>query len=404
VSRTIDAVVAGHICLDVIPGLGATSQDGFEQRFRPGHLVEVGPAVIATGGAVSNTGLALHKLGVSTRLMGKVGDDLLGQVVRQVVAAHGGALVDGMVIDGAASTSYTIIIDPPNVDRAFLHYPGANDAFGAADVRYDVVAKARLFHLGYPPLLRQTFQDGGAQLVDIFRRVKDLGTSTSLDMTFPDPSSEAGRADWVSILRAVMPSVDVFMPNIEEILFMLRRETYEELVRAADGDTFLETITPALLADVAGELLSMGGTVVGFKLGSRGLYVRTADEAAIESLGAARPSDTSRWANRELWAPCFQVEVAGTTGAGDAAIGGFLAGLLRDLSLEEATTAAVAVGACNVETADAVSGIRPWDETWRRVQDGWARRPHSLDASGWHFDELHHLWVGPTISKPEVSK
>jgi hypothetical protein len=62
VGKTIDAVVAGHICLDVIPDL-ATSQDGFEQRFRPGHLVEVGPAAIATGGAVSNTGLALHKLG-----------------------------------------------------------------------------------------------------------------------------------------------------------------------------------------------------------------------------------------------------------------------------------------------------------------------------------------------------
>ena len=391
----IDAVVAGHICLDVIPDLSATSQDGFEQRFRPGHLVEVGPAAIATGGAVSNTGLALHKLGIPTRLMGKVGDDLLGQAVRQVVARYGGDLVDGMVIDGAASTSYTIIVDPPGVDRAFLHFPGANDTFGAADVRYDVVAEARLFHFGYPPLLRQTFQDGGAQLVDIFRRVKDLGVTTSLDMTFPDPSSEAGHADWVSILRAVMSSEDVFLPSIEEILFMLRRETYEELAQAADGDTFLETITPALLADVASELLSMGGTVVGFKLGNRGLYVRTAHEAAIESLGAARPSDASGWAKRELWAPCFRVDVVGTTGAGDAAIAGFLAGLLRDLSPEEALTAAVAVGACNVETADAVTGVRPWDEMWRRVKDGWARRPLYLDALGWRFDEYHQMWAGP---------
>ncbi|MBN1812310.1 MAG: carbohydrate kinase family protein, partial [Anaerolineae bacterium] len=115
----------------MIPDLSGTSQDGFEQRFRPGHLVEVGPAAIATGGAVSNTGLALHKLGIPTRLMGKVGDDLLGQAVRQVVATHGGDLVDGMVIDRTASTSYTIIINPPGVDRAFLHFPGANDTFGA---------------------------------------------------------------------------------------------------------------------------------------------------------------------------------------------------------------------------------------------------------------------------------
>jgi sugar/nucleoside kinase (ribokinase family) len=386
-------VVAGHICLDVIPDLSTTPQDGFEQRFRPGHLVEVGPATVSTGGAVSNTGLALHKLGIGTRLMGKVGDDLLGQAVRQVVAAHGGDLVDGMVIDETASTSYTIIVDPPGVDRAFLHFPGANDTFGAADVRYDVVAEACLFHFGYPPLLKLTFQDGGSQLVEIFRRVKDLGVTTSLDMTLPDPASTAGRADWVTILRAVMPSVDVFLPSIEETLYMLRRETYEAFSQEADG--FLEQVTPALLSELSGELLAMGGKIVGFKLGERGMYVRTANWAAIETLGAARPSDPSTWADRELWAPCFHVNVAGTTGAGDAAIAGFLAGLLRDLPPEEALTAAMAVGACNVETTDAVSGVRPWDEMWQRVTSGWGRRLLSIDAPGWRFDEHHQMWAGP---------
>ena len=392
-SKTIDAVVAGHICLDVIPDLAGTSQDGFAQRFRPGHLVEVGPAAIATGGAVSNTGLALHKLGIPTRLMGKVGDDLLGQAVRQVVAAHGGDLVDGMVIDRAASTSYTIIVDPPGVDRAFLHFPGANDTFGAADVRYDVVAEARLFHFGYPPLMQRMFEDDGTQLVEIFRRVKELGVTTSLDMTLPDPASAAGRADWAAILRAVMPSVDIFLPSIEETLYMLCCETYETLSQKAGG--LLEQVTPALLSELSSELLAMGGKIVGFKLGERGMYVRTAGRVDIEALGAARPTDASAWAGRELWAPCFQVDVAGTTGAGDAAIAGFLAGLLRDLSPELALTAAVAAGACNVETADAVSGIRPWDEMWRRVRGGWERHTLQIDAPGWRFDEQSCLWVGP---------
>ena len=392
-SKTIDAVVAGHICLDVIPDLSEASQDGFEQRFRPGHLVEVGPAAIATGGAVSNTGLALHKLGIPTRLMGKVGDDLLGQAVRQVVAAHGGDLVDGMVIDRAASTSYTIIVDPPGVDRAFLHFPGANDTFGAADVRYDVVAEARLFHFGYPPLMQRMFEDDGTQLVEIFRQVKELGVTTSLDMTLPDPASAAGRADWAAILRAVMPSVDIFLPSIEETLYMLCCETYETLSQKAGG--LLEQVTPALLSELSSELLAMNGKIVEFKLEERGMYVRTAGRVDIEALGAARPTDASAWAGRELWAPCFQVDVAGTTGAGDAAIAGFLAGLLRDLSPELALTAAVAAGACNVETADAVSGIRPWDEMWRRVRGGWERHTLQIDAPGWRFDEQSCLWVGP---------
>ncbi len=403
-SRTIDAVVAGHICLDVIPDLSATPQDGFEQRLRPGHLVEVGPATISTGGAVSNTGLALHKLGVSTRLMGKVGDDLLGQTVRQIVAAHGGDLADGMVVDGAAHTSYTIIVNPPGVDRTFLHFPGANDTFSADDVRYDVVARARLFHFGYPPLLKLTFQDGGAQLVTIFRRVKGMGITTSLDMTLPDPASAAGRADWVAILRAVMPYVDVFLPSIEEALYMLRRETYEALSRQEGQGSFLPLVTPALLSELGRELLAMGGRVVGFKLGERGLYVRTAGRAAIEGMGAARPPDATAWADRELWAPCFRVEVAGTTGAGDATIAGFLAGLLRDLSPEEALTAAVAAGGCNVEMPDAVSGVRPWEEMWQRVKDGWGRHALSIDAPGWRFSKSHQAWMGPANSVQEVAR
>jgi sugar/nucleoside kinase (ribokinase family) len=391
VGKTCDAVVAGHICLDVIPDLSAI-QGGFERRFRPGHLVEVGPATISTGGAVSNTGLALHKLGVPTRLMGKVGDDLLGQAVRQVVAAHGGDLVDGMVVDETASTSYTIIIDPPGVDRTFLHFPGANDTFDAADIRYDVVAGARLFHFGYPPIMKWMFEDGGAQLVAIFRRVKEMGVTTSLDMTLPDPASAAGRADWVAILRAVMPHVDIFLPSIEEILYMLRRETYEAFMQEAGG--FLAQISPALLSDLGRELLAMGGRIVGFKLGERGMYVRTAGRAVIEGMGTAQPSDSTAWADRELWAPCFKVDVAGTTGAGDSAIAGFLAGLLRDLSPEEALTAAVAVGACNVEMADAISGVRPWDEVWQRVRSGWEWRALHVDAPGWRFDEKSHLWIG----------
>jgi sugar/nucleoside kinase (ribokinase family) len=391
VGETVDAVVAGHICLDVIPDLSAMVQGEFERYFRPGHLIETGPVTFATGGAVSNTGLALHRLGISTWLMGKVGNDLLGRAVRQTVASHGVELAEGMVVDGTTDTSYTVIISPPGVDRIFLHCPSANDTFSAADVDYDAVTGARLFHFGYPPIMRRMYEEGGVQLVEIFRQVKALGVTTSLDMALPDPASAAGRADWAAILQASMPYVDVFLPSIEEILYMLRRETYEVFSREVGG--FLSQVTPALLSDLGSELLAMGGKVVGFKLGDRGLYVCTAGRAAIESLGAACLSDASAWADRELWAPCFQVQVAGTTGAGDATIAGFLAGLLRDLSPEDAVTAAVAVGACNVETADALSGVRPWDEMWRRVEGGWARHALSIDAPGWRFDEENGLWT-----------
>ena len=391
-SGIYDAVVAGHICLDIIPKLSGTAQE-FERTFLPGRLLEVGPATFSTGGAVSNTGLALSKLGIRTQLMGKVGDDLFGQAVRQIVGAYGPGLADGMVVDGATSTSYTIIINPPGVDRIFLHCPGANDTFGADDVRTDVVAESRLFHFGYPPLVRRMFEAGGTQLVAMFRRAKETGVTTSLDMALPDPSSAAGQADWRAILRSTLPYVDVFLPSIEETLYMLHRETYDDLRQAADGSDILPLITPRMLADLSQELFALGVKVVALKLGDRGVYLCTAGQSALESLGRARPSDPAAWANKELWAPCFLVDVVGTTGAGDATIAGFLSGLLRDMPPEEALTAAVAVGGCNVETADALSGVRPWDETLRRIAEGWPRHRLDLQAPGWRFDDAHQLWV-----------
>src|SRR5258708_16870009 len=78
-----EAVVAGHICLDVIPLLV-----GGAVHFTPGHTVGAGPSIFATGGAVSNTGLALHKLGVPTLLIGKVGDDLFCHSLLRIIPTH----------------------------------------------------------------------------------------------------------------------------------------------------------------------------------------------------------------------------------------------------------------------------------------------------------------------------
>jgi sugar/nucleoside kinase (ribokinase family) len=93
-----------------------------------------------------------------------------------------------------------------------------------------------------------------------------------------------------------------------------------------------------------------------------------------------------------MWAPCFKVNVVGTTGSGDATIAGFLSAILRDASPETAMTMAAAVGACNVEAADALSGIRTWEETAARIVNGWERQPLHLDASGWRWDAPFGLW------------
>ena len=94
-----DAVIAGHICLDIHPDLSGENREPFDRIFLPGRLIEAGSAAFSAGGAVSNTGLALNKLGITAHLVGKVGDDLFGQALRQILASHGGSLADGLVTD-----------------------------------------------------------------------------------------------------------------------------------------------------------------------------------------------------------------------------------------------------------------------------------------------------------------
>ena len=387
------AVVAGHLCLDVIPDLSRSSKDKFERMFQPGRLLDVGPMTFSTGGAVSNTGLALNKLGIKTALMGKVGDDIFGQAIQQIVASYGADLTGGMIVDPKVASSYTIIINPPGIDRIFLHCPGANDTFTAADVRYDLLSDARLFHFGYPPLMKHMYENDGEELVEVFRQAKKRCVTTSLDMALPDVNSAAGKANWPTIIRSVLPYVDVFLPSIEEIMYMLRRDAYNELVSKAGSANFLSLVTPALLSDLSHELIDLGVKIAGLKLGDRGFYLHTTDSSGIELMGCAQPTDVAGWANREIWAPCFCVNVAGTSGSGDCTIAGFLSALLRNMSAEKATTAAVAVGACNVERPDTLSGVRPWDETMQRVAQGWQRHDLKVDQAGWQFDPTNSLWI-----------
>jgi sugar/nucleoside kinase (ribokinase family) len=136
----------------------------------------------------------------------------------------------------------------------------------------------------------------------------------------------------------------------------------------------------------------MGVPLVVIKLGARGLYLRTAGRKTIEKIGRAAPADPAAWENIEFWAPCFRVRVAGTTGAGDATIAGFLSAMLHGLDPELAVTMAVAVGACNVEAADALTGLRSWDATLDRIRAGWERLPLHLEDPAWSWDLSGQVW------------
>jgi hypothetical protein len=45
-----------------------------------------------------------------------------------------------------------------------------------------------------------------------------------------------------------------------------------------------------------------------------------------------------------------------------------------------------------MEAADALSGIRTWEQTQARIAGGWPRHAFSLDAPGWQLDGQQGVW------------
>ena len=315
-------IAAGHICLDITPVFpGGRDYGEVAELLRPGKLIHMDAAQVHTGGSVANTGLAFKKLGEDVVLLGKIGDDELGALMARMTAAYGAG---GLIVDKDCTTSYSVVLAIPGLDRIFLHDPGANDSFCSADIPEAALDGAELFHFGYPPLMRKMYENGGAELERLFRRVKARGIMTSLDMAAVDPSSEEGRADWRAILRRVLPYVDYFVPSLEEIRFMLK-----------ERDAAPESL--------AGELMDMGAGTVLIKCGTDGLYFKSpADEGAQ---------------------PCFPAAcLRSATGAGDTCIAAFLTGILRGKSVRHSAALAAAEGACCVTAYDALSGLKSFEE------------------------------------------
>jgi sugar/nucleoside kinase (ribokinase family) len=393
-SERLDAVVAGHICLDMTPSFPSAGGARLADWLRPGVLQHVGPLTVSTGGAVPNTGLPLGRMGSNVALMGKCGSDELGRTILGILQAEAPGSEAGMQIVEGEETSYTVVLAPPGIDRVFLHNPGANDTFCAADVDFDRVSQARLFHFGYSSLMARMYRDQGRELTEIFRRARQAGCVTSLDTSCPPVESEAAGADWHGIFSRTLPDVDLFLPSAEELLLLLDRGRYLQLVDRADGGELLELITPEILTELGRTCIDYGAAVVLIKCGHLGIYART---AGSERLGRCRDADIEAWADQELLVPSFQVEkVVSATGAGDCAIAGFLTGWLRDAPPAEALGLACAAGAQNVATADSISGILPWDRTRKWLASRPAQR--EIDPSwlggGWRWDREARVYRG----------
>eukprot|EP00760_Papus_ankaliazontas_P028518 PhM_4_TR3753/c0_g1_i2/m.30416 len=372
-------LVVGHGCVDLTPKLpsylsggGGGSNNFLRDVFRPGSLIPTESASFSLGGAVPNTGLALHKLmtpeneSENVKLVCCVQDDTFGDVMKSLVVKNSGGdqrLVQHLItLPGAAEeqqqTSFSIIFSPPGCDRFILHCTGVNALLTSSMIPEDLISSDRCcwLHLGYPPVLPALLANDGFGLHQLFNLAKTVhGKKISLDMCSPGKDLTATPDLWPRVLRRILPLVDVFTPSVEEIVECpgLFPDSFKE-----EGKMFalssLREVGRVLVDDYkAGTLL--------LKLGSRGAYVKTADA--------------------EYYAPCFKpTQFVGTTGAGDCTVAAFILACSKSLPISRALQLSVAVGACNVSEHDAFSGLRTLCEIERDVAEGWERQPISPDV------------------------
>lgn len=365
-------IVAGHVCIDITPVFDHDRVEHLSDLLIPGKLINMNGISFAGGGVVTNTGLALKILGADVSLMGKVGNDVLGNILIDIYNKYG--VGQSMLRAADSTTSYTVAIAVPGVDRIFLHDPAANNTFCYDDINFTEIEKAALFHFGYPPIMRRMFENNGAELIRILKKVHAMGVAVSLDMAAVDPSSEAAKADWITIIRHALPYVDFFVPSVEELCYMIDRPRFDEWTERANGRDMTLVIKPADVKPLAEKLIDWGAKVVLIKCGAPGMYLMTAGETILSKIGGKLFTEPAAWANLDHFEKSYVPDkLLSGTGAGDTCIAAFLLAVMKGYSWQRCLQLAAGTGASCVEAYDSLGGLRTFEELEKKIDSGWKK-------------------------------
>lgn len=366
-------IAAGHVCLDITPVFSQGKISSLGELLSPGKLIRTEQAEVHTGGSVANTGLAMKLLGADVSLMGKVGQDEFGAIVTKIFSGYQAEA--GLLAVQGESTSYSVILAIPGIDRIFLHNPGANDTFCAQDIPDQALADCALFHFGYPTLMRRMYEEEGEGLLRVLEKARAAGAATSLDFAMVNEDTDAGQADWEKILAKALPLVDFFVPSVEELCFMLDRERFTQWQQRAAGGDITEILDIEQdIRPLADRCMELGAKVLLIKCGAPGMYYRTAGLDALDKISSRLDWNPTEWADQEGFEKSYRPDrVLSGSGAGDTSIAAFLVSMLEGYSLKRAVRLAAATGASCVASYDALGGLKPLEELEQRIAAGWEK-------------------------------
>lgn len=259
------------------------------------------------GGDAMNEAIILSRLGAKTGLMGKVGDDVFGQMVLGE-ARKSGVDVSNVKIDVSTRTTTSVVMIKENGDRNFVYCKGNNDVLSLEDIDLSVISQSKIISVGSVfelPMLDRC----GIEI--IFKTARESGVITAADVTH----------DVYGIglegIKGILKYADILIPSFVEAVYLTGEKE------------------PEKAADI---LLGYGVKTVVIKLGALGCYIKTREEGQL--IGA------------------YDAKSVDTTGAGDNFIAGFLTGILKGWELKKCGMFANAVGSICVGELGATTAVK----------------------------------------------
>lgn len=299
-------------------GLNATDTviplPSFPER---GAKVEYGERSIMPGGQVATTVVACQTWGLSTRYVGKLGDDDAARL-HKAAFERVGAEARIVTVPGHASLHNVIMVDGGG-ERTILCQRDEGMVLRPEELRREWIVNARVLHV-------DGFDTAAAAQAASWARAAGVLVVADLD----EPYS----------------GVDDLIANID---YMIVNKNFS--CRLMD-DTNLERSLRRIQA----------------RYGCR-LSAATLGEDGVLA-----------WDGRQLvHSPAYRISVVDTTGAGDIFRAGFIYGLLQDWPLERQLDFSCAAAAMNCMAAGARGGIRDVNSIEKMMATG-ARYPTVCDA------------------------
>lgn len=174
--------------------------------------------VVTLGSSTAIFAANIASLGARTAFVGMIGKDSFGNMVKSSLQTKGVDISLLMETD-KKPTGATIVLNY-NEDRAMVTYPGTMNMLRFSDIDKSIFKQTEHLHISSIFLQSGIKKDLG----EILSYAKQCGVGTSLDTQW-DPLEK-----WDFDYAAILPLVNVFIPNETELLLLTGSENLEDAI------------------------------------------------------------------------------------------------------------------------------------------------------------------------------